>query len=587
MGKYKVTTEDGKNYMVTTEDGPMAGPVPQSVLDTARQNLNGPSSGATAPETPFDMSGVKGVGQGLMDLLKAVPSTAAAAVMPPKTPGEKWAAILAGPGGLAAKRMLQPNVDSAQQAVSDFRNGSPLTGTFHAATALAPIAGPMAEGAFQQASQGDTAGALARGMTNVAGMALAPKVIPKLVEGAQRVAGRVGDIAGNAVIEPTAKQGMFHNPGSVVGGELGPSLAKETIRPKLAAVQENLGKTIDAILSQPENRVGVISRDSLLQPAQDAIALANKYEKPAIASDLERVVRIVKKEFPNQNLEPLEATKLKRFVGDETKFDISAAPEVSQIANDARQGIYAKARAAVENLVPEVGPLNERYGNATEALTALDKAIAAKKVSQGVSPHAGMVQQALRKTVLATPFMSTLASAMKVLAGEANDAPQIPDIRQFPQLAAGARQMPSAADTSSVRGVPGQVGVTDVSRQLPASANAAEQLMQFIRQAQTPTRGAPKLLPAGGQGDVPRNVATYPGGGAEFAGNTATPWQESLAGSFKVPPRISGEMIRDYTARVEAARRAHIMDFLKQLANPQEPPYTPNPPAVSNISRKR
>lgn len=169
---------------VAVEQEPMRGPVAQSVLDAARAEIA--SQNARKPEgVPFDWSGLRGLGQAALDIPRGLASTAMAAVTPPETPGEKAVAALS-PGALLVKRMVtDPAKASFQKAGAAATTGDVRdlpAAWFHAVAGLTPVAGPMAEQAFQGAAEGKSAEALSRGMGNALSMAIPEAVASRIAK---------------------------------------------------------------------------------------------------------------------------------------------------------------------------------------------------------------------------------------------------------------------------------------------------------------------------------------------------------------------------------------------------------------------
>lgn len=144
------------------------------------------------------------------------------------------------------------------------------------------------------------------------------------------------------------------------------------------------GEEIDSILSTPENSKKTIDLERVInlgyaQALNKAIKendspLINRLNNDylAIKNNLELVGKeIVPVSAKKLNgLSPVEATEIKRFIGDLTKFTgIQVSNDTD--ANKILKSIYGQIKSKINEAVPEVAKLNERYADLHGAASAI------------------------------------------------------------------------------------------------------------------------------------------------------------------------------------------------------------------------
>jgi hypothetical protein len=120
-------------------------------------------------------------------------------------------------------------------------------------------------------------------------------------------------------------------------------------------------------------------------------------------------------------LSPLEATKFKRMVGDTVKW--TGNDPFEDTLNAVKGQIYGNIKNQVNQAVPEVAPLNERYSNLVGAGKAIERRIPVAErnahwslsdIALGASGH---IPLAIARKAFSTPAVRTrIAHSLNSLA---------------------------------------------------------------------------------------------------------------------------------------------------------------------------
>lgn len=197
-----------------------------------------------------------------------------------------------------------------------------------------------------------------------------------------KVAPKVSETLINSLIKPKRLGRIFgKNPGRGVAQEgiVGNSLAD--LEPKITARRQEVGQLKQKILNKPENAAKIISSaEHVFDPLDKAIFKASK--NPETNSPVINRLRGLKRDLSNElqpdgtylsrpltNITPAKVDLLKQDAGELTRFTDSRSDDT--IVNNALQDVYAKAKELVENLIPEIKPINERYGDLLSAEIAV------------------------------------------------------------------------------------------------------------------------------------------------------------------------------------------------------------------------
>ena len=183
----------------------------------------------------------------------------------------------------------------------------------------------------------------------------------------------------NSFIKPLQKDLSYgKNPGRGVAAEGLVFNNLEEGAQMISQRRNEVGQMIGEVLRKPENqRVGINLGDSL-NPIDEAITRAK--QSPRTNSALIERLENVKKDLlgldangkPTRNfvyLNPEQATEIKMLVGDITKFTGNVSDD--NVVNGALKKVYGKIKGKINEAVPEVAPLNERYADLTSADIAI------------------------------------------------------------------------------------------------------------------------------------------------------------------------------------------------------------------------
>lgn len=292
-------------------------------------------------------------------------------------------------------------LDVAGNATSDLAGAtSPRGAATAAALAVAPevmipiMAGEGARGVLTPQQAGEDTSDVARRRLNsgaqllgsVAGMPEAYSRAVPMVDSALETAGNLRNTAAEKVAGPivrkppsaTANDLKFgRNPARAITREpgLGQHLTDAGRSQALKTRLGELGQAIDQHLSTPEAQAtGPIDIESLIDEAHaSAIKTPTAKLNPGLQQRIDTLADALKSQFGDLQKQPLEAAQMKREVGQATGWTGQA---FDNEANQFLVDVYQKINKQVNEQVPSVAPLNERYADALSAKKAIDRNIA-------------------------------------------------------------------------------------------------------------------------------------------------------------------------------------------------------------------
>lgn len=229
----------------------------------------------------------------------------------------------------------------------------------------------------------------------------------------------------NKFIGSNKKSYLFgRNPGKFVADENIVATSPEDLSAKIGNKLNKYSDKLDKVLVKYDNNK-VIDGYKVLSPIDEAISKAAKENneaafnrlvkdrqaitdilKPRIAADGSMsVISTGKREL--QNINPAQATEIKRIIGGLTKF--TGTPAADKYANKALLKSYGSIRQEIEKVAPEAKTLNEKWSNLKAAKLALD----AKDFNRGITmPEmlSGAVRGAAIGAVTGQPLVSAGAA---------------------------------------------------------------------------------------------------------------------------------------------------------------------------------
>lgn len=294
------------------------------------------------------------------------------------------------PGGamtaLALKRIVaDPAADQYQKAKQEAANGNYFQAGGHGLAAALPVVGPFAASLGERAGQGDIAGALGEGVASVAIPkavgAVAPRVGTALRDNSYELANSyLGTRSGNFTFGKNPGRGIVEE-GIVAGTKPG------ALGQLYSGLKKNAAER-DAVLSTPQNAAKVADYrpvvsdtvDNLYKSNFDAASNGKLNALNTLKNELtnKRKVNLFTGEVStsnapkNMNFSPLEATKYKTQLGNNTAF--TGEPFSADVTN-ARRSVYGAIDKKIDSLVPEVAPQNAHIADLIGAGDALQKTI--------------------------------------------------------------------------------------------------------------------------------------------------------------------------------------------------------------------
>ncbi len=195
----------------------------------------------------------------------------------------------------------------------------------------------------------------------------------------------------NSLIKPASKLFSYgKDPGLGVAREGIVANSLEELTGAISNKRSEVYSKIGQVLNKPSNLAKRVSTENLLAPLDDAIATASKTPSTnsalitrlkGLQSDLKGIIG------DKTEINPLEATELKKTIGDLTKY--TGLPSDDDIVNKSLQKIYSETKTRINKQVKELVPLNERYANLTSAEIASKsrEVVAQRQALLGFSPQ--------------------------------------------------------------------------------------------------------------------------------------------------------------------------------------------------------
>lgn len=208
-----------------------------------------------------------------------------------------------------------------------------------------------------------------------------------------KVAERTGPLSErviNSFVKPIQKFLSYgKNPAKALVDDVGAFNSFEQGIQKTRIAKDNVGKQIDQVLSSFKNKSKGITIADAVKPFDDAIQTAGRNGDQTAVSRLIEAKRILTDKLsvdPSTGqiissgerqltyISPIEASQIKRQIGKITRY--TGNPSDDAIVNDTFQKAYSIIKDKIDKAIPEVAPLNEKWGNlqtAELALTYRDK----------------------------------------------------------------------------------------------------------------------------------------------------------------------------------------------------------------------
>jgi len=291
-----------------------------------------------------------------------------------------------------ADQLAAKGSDEVQAAKDLMSNGQAwkganeyLSGRVDQGLSAIPMVGPWINSVAQRVEAGDTSGAA----TDVAA-AVALQNAPEIAKTAKQVLNTplvdsVRDAAAQQIAGPIVRKTptatmndlkFGRNPAEAITKEPGlEGVTVSGLRDGVALRMNQIGQVIDQKLSTPQAQAaGTVDVGPIIdQAAADAKNTPLAKLNPGLSDRIDSLAGALKTQFGNTVKDPLEATQFKRDVGEAAKW---TGQPFDNEANQFLVDVYRQTKDAVNNLVPEVQPLNERYADLLSAKTALDRRIA-------------------------------------------------------------------------------------------------------------------------------------------------------------------------------------------------------------------
>lgn len=185
----------------------------------------------------------------------------------------------------------------------------------------------------------------------------------------------------NSVLRPQQKEFDFgKNPGLTVVKEDLKANTRGGLLNKISDRKSEVGQLKQSVLSRPENVSKTIDfSDDILTPLKEAKQNAVNSGEKALFNRLDDIESGLTKTFDDQfnvvgtknlQLDPLQADKLKQQIGNQTRWTGQA---FDNDVNQVRVSIYRNLRNKIDDAVPEVADLNQRYSGLLTAEKALER----------------------------------------------------------------------------------------------------------------------------------------------------------------------------------------------------------------------
>jgi hypothetical protein len=191
----------------------------------------------------------------------------------------------------------------------------------------------------------------------------------------------------NSVIKPLEKEFRFgRDPGRTVVEELASSGIKVNNRQQLSnfitQTKKSVGQEIESVLTSPLNSKKKINIQPAINSIDKSIMQAAESGDELLMNRLQSVKngleytykqkggRLVKSDVKKTLLTPKEAQTVKRQVGEAMRWTGQA---FDADVNQARAGIYREIDKLIDNAVPGIDKLNDRYGGLLSAEKSIER----------------------------------------------------------------------------------------------------------------------------------------------------------------------------------------------------------------------
>jgi len=337
-------------------------------------------------ESALDATGIPGIYHAITD-----PETDAE-----KATGlESYGNIVGRTGQRISNGVALPVISNAKAAFQDAKAGNGAGVLSHAVSAL-PVIGPIMDTAVDQYADKNYAGE-AGTLAGFGASVVAPKAIGAALRPVARAAA-IGDTT--RMIRPNSNDVSFGKQPAVglleqPGGTL--SMSKEALLDKSKAHLNTVGQQIhNTITNAPQNPMNISG--AVTSPFVSALSDAAKMNNRGLFSRLQEVKEGLTNDLTYdpvteqisqvpgpKNLtavKPVDVFDLKKRVGDNTKWTNQA---FDNEVNATQGQVYAGLKNALNTQVPELVPLNEKYGNLRAGINALDRRIPIEARNNAIS----------------------------------------------------------------------------------------------------------------------------------------------------------------------------------------------------------
>jgi hypothetical protein len=241
--------------------------------------------------------------------------------------------------------------------------------------------GVQAAAAGQPIAKGAEAGAEGGAGGSIAGEAIVAPALSKAGEALEEVAPKFG----NALLQANKVKNFKYgkNPGRVfIDEKITPRAFEDysDVEKSIKEAGENISREALGLLSKSPNaatKVDVVAPTHQIidQALHEVSQTSGLPDRDGLVKDLENLRSEFTENFdakgnstgPKGPMTPAQIVKLKRDIGRGTRWDPTRSPETQQILNNVRKQVYSYLDGKVDQLVPELKPLNERWANQIEA----------------------------------------------------------------------------------------------------------------------------------------------------------------------------------------------------------------------------
>ena len=209
-----------------------------------------------------------------------------------------------------------------------------------------------------------------------AGPAIA-KGVSKVGEGVASLAGWLESKIGKSFLKASKSLNAYgHEPEKAIVDEGIVAYSWDDLVTKAKAAKHDLGEQIDDIINaHPKDRI--VNAEDVVSPIDDALSEAAKFpnENKTLIDRLmglkQDILDIIKTESQQgQGLDLKRANSLKRSLYKISKYSGNTSDEIP--LNKTKQLVAGKLASKIEDVVPEIKPINQRYGNAVSLQNAAE-----------------------------------------------------------------------------------------------------------------------------------------------------------------------------------------------------------------------